>query len=84
MFAPKVVEAVVKKLAPEVKIEVNAPDVLYKSIRFAVCDAFGTIATVVEAVDVEVTEKTAYGDDEPTDVRPSFVTANKVDDASEP
>jgi hypothetical protein len=48
---------------------------------FAVCPLFAAIATVVLAVEVEVTEKTAYGDDEPIAVRPSFVMAKNDEEA---
>ncbi len=39
------------------------------------------MATVVDAVEVPVTEKTAYGLDDPTATLPSLETWKKVDDA---
>ena len=46
----------------------SEPDEPKMSKTLAVWFDFATIATVVEAVEVEVTEKTAYGEEEPIEV----------------
>ncbi len=48
---------------------------------FAVWPAFGTIANVVEAVEVPVTENTAYGALEATATLPSFEIPKKEEEA---
>ncbi len=71
-------------IAPEALMRrERLPNWLYTLRTSAVWFALGTRAKVVVAVEVEVTEKTAKGEDEPTDTLPSFVTAKKVEEAAD-